>query len=134
MTDFARMLAKVGHTYATAELGHGNFTPTLLEIIEGSSPNPFHFVGGFEPTAPQEASPLTWREEVREGVRYVVVSISFIWLPKMPRFQVVVGSVLDPAQFPERSKKSQDVAQLASREARIQVAKAMGRYGSPRRR
>ena len=69
LSDFARMLAKVGHTYATAEIGNGNFIPSLLDIVEGKSANPFHFVGGFEPSAPQEQSPLTLREEAHEGVR-----------------------------------------------------------------
>jgi hypothetical protein len=104
LKDFARMLAKVGHTYATAEIGHGNFIPTLLDVIDDKSENPFHFVGGFEPYEAQEGHPLSLRDEVRDGVRYWVVSISLMSLPAMPRFQVVAGIALDPSPFPERSK------------------------------
>jgi hypothetical protein len=44
--DYGRMLAKVGHSYAVAELGLGNFRPLLLGTIHNQTPlNLSHFIG-----------------------------------------------------------------------------------------
>jgi hypothetical protein len=44
--DYGRMLAKVGHSYAVAKLGLGNFCPLLLDIIHNKSPlNLSHYIG-----------------------------------------------------------------------------------------
>ena len=44
--DYGRMLAKVAHSYAVAELGLGNFRPFLLDIIHNKSPlNLSHYIG-----------------------------------------------------------------------------------------
>ncbi|MGH8492483.1 MAG: HNH endonuclease [Moraxellaceae bacterium] len=126
---FAAMLSKVAHTFTTAEVGHGNFKPVLLDIIDGNFANPFHYVGGFEPSAPQEQSPLSLRKEAIAGNCYWIVSISLKSLPAMPRFQVVAGQVIDPAPFPERSRTAQDSAREAIKDARLLKAKEQGLYG-----
>ena len=36
--DFGRMLAKIAHSYAVAELGCGNFHPFLVDVIRGVKP------------------------------------------------------------------------------------------------
>lgn len=44
--DFGRMLAKIAHAYAAAELGCGNFHPFLVHVIRGVKPYFLpHFVG-----------------------------------------------------------------------------------------
>jgi hypothetical protein len=46
-TDLARMLAKIGHGYAVAEMGLGSFRPFLTEIILNRPPMYIgHYVGG----------------------------------------------------------------------------------------
>ncbi len=44
--DYGRMLAKIAHAYAVAELGCGNFQPFLVHIIRGIKPYYLpHFIG-----------------------------------------------------------------------------------------
>jgi hypothetical protein len=43
---FARLLAKIGHGYATAELGIDAFTPLTCDLIRGLSDDYFYTVGG----------------------------------------------------------------------------------------
>jgi len=129
--DFARMLAKVAHTFATAELGHGNFIPTLLDTIDGSFINPFHYVGGFEPSVHQEPSGLTLREEVIGETRHIVVSISLRSLPGIPRMQAVAGIPIEPCPFPRRSRQAQADEHLDMQRQRAALAKERGLYGRP---
>jgi hypothetical protein len=44
---FCRMLAKLAHSYAIAELGFGGFEPFLPDVILGRTPSISRFVGGF---------------------------------------------------------------------------------------
>lgn len=43
---YTRMLAKIAHSYATAELGYGNFQPFLKDVILGNDSMISHYVGG----------------------------------------------------------------------------------------
>jgi hypothetical protein len=44
--DYGRMLAKIAHSYAAAELGCGNFEPFLVHVIQGVKPYCLpHFIG-----------------------------------------------------------------------------------------
>ncbi len=52
MTDFAKLLAKVAHSYAVAELGLGAFHSFLPPLILGETLNLPDFVGGVAPSTP----------------------------------------------------------------------------------
>ncbi len=54
ITDFARLLAKIAHSYAVAELGFGAFHSFLPPLILGESLNLPDFVGGVAPLTPNE--------------------------------------------------------------------------------
>ena len=43
---FARLIAKIGHGYGTAELGFGTFTPLTTDLILGRSDDYYFYVGG----------------------------------------------------------------------------------------
>jgi HNH endonuclease len=44
--EFARLIAKISHSYCVAELGFDAFTPWLTEIIRNLSDDYFQFIGG----------------------------------------------------------------------------------------
>ncbi len=52
ITDFARLLAKIAHSYAVAELGLGAFNSFLPPLILGESLNLPDFVGGVASPTP----------------------------------------------------------------------------------
>jgi hypothetical protein len=45
---FARLLAKIAHSFVTAEVGHGNFIPFLPNYILRGKQGIFHYVGSVE--------------------------------------------------------------------------------------
>nr|WP_315244107.1 hypothetical protein [uncultured Albidiferax sp.] len=132
--DFARMLAKVAHTFASAILGHGNFEPLLLEIIEGTESNPWTYVGGFDPVLPQEVSGLSIIEQTLGDVRYWIVSVSLNALPETPRYQVVTGKALESARFPSRSHASKVTHRDQAKLDQAARALALGLYGTPKKK
>jgi hypothetical protein len=90
-----RMLAKIAHAYATAELGHGNFRPLLLDIILGKKPLYIsHYVGGIRDQEIPEGVDLHEIEIDNTGLgkgRYVVVRIQLFADRKLPEYYVVAG-------------------------------------------
>jgi hypothetical protein len=54
MVSFARMLAKIGHSYLTAFLGVDNFEPLVLDIMRGKMDFASHFIGGNLELSPPE--------------------------------------------------------------------------------
>ena len=53
--DFGRMLAKIGHSYAVAELGLDGFKPVLTNIIRGQRPFSLtHYIGSQVTTTERE--------------------------------------------------------------------------------
>ena len=90
---FARVLAKIAHTYACAMLGVGNFLPTLLPIIFGTSYYQKLYIGGYEPPKPLEERPLFIEEHpITEGT-YIMVNISLTKFPFSPRYQIIAGFI-----------------------------------------
>ena len=56
LLSFSRMLAKIGHAYATAVLGIDGFTPLLPKLIRGEISNWSHYVGGYGGKTPNVTS------------------------------------------------------------------------------
>lgn len=93
---YGRMLAKIAHSYAVAELGPRKFKPMLLDLILGRyGLHPSQLVGGewgsHEPDTPgSELHEITVK--LFSGLRdYYVVQIRLFSKLDMPRYLVVVG-------------------------------------------
>lgn len=91
--DVIRLLAKIAHGFACAELGSNAFQPLLLPLILGEEVAGSHFVGGFEPQLPQLDEALKLREVSLGATRFVAVDISLHFFAKTPRYQVVCGRI-----------------------------------------
>jgi hypothetical protein len=93
--EFSRMLAKIGHSYAIAELGEQAFRPILSDLILGRSTTPSYWVGGDASEEPPTTEPLLHRiylqNCVTSGIEYVLVAIRLFAFAGMPRYHVVVG-------------------------------------------
>jgi hypothetical protein len=93
-----RMLAKIAHAYAVAELGHGSFRPYLRDLIlRPDSGTASHFVGGLVgdhpmgPNGPLHKIEL-WRPR-RSGPSSLIAIIQLFAIHQMPIYQVVVGEM-----------------------------------------
>ena len=93
---FQRMLAKIGHSFAIAELGPHHFIPLLPRAIIGEDPwLPNHLVGGH----PDAVEPSEYLNEIglryqtsTDGRTFIVVQIRFFGTLGAPVYRVVVGS------------------------------------------
>ena len=101
---FARMLAKIAHAYAVAEIGADKFTPLLLDQILGTrAPRIGHLFGSerFNKPATKELHELSWdKETLSDGRAFYVVKIRLFACYGAPTHRVVVGEVLEPSQVP----------------------------------
>jgi hypothetical protein len=97
MRYFCRMLAKIGHAFATFELGVGGFTPILTDIIrdpDRSARTAIGFVGGLPspPTPPRSLHHLSvGRAAIAGGPTFVIVRIHLFAQLGAPVYSVVVG-------------------------------------------
>jgi hypothetical protein len=91
-TDLARMLAKIGHGYAMAELGLGSFKPLLTDIILNRPPMHIgHYVGGLFGHMPKadDLHLITLSDFWRRNL--VVVEVQLFADRELPVYVVVVG-------------------------------------------
>jgi hypothetical protein len=94
-----RMLGKIAHALAMAELGKGKFIPTLVEMILTGKPDRFNHIGG-DPDADKPSNTL---HELGLGYQranrknYVVATIRLFANQKGPTYHVVVGESLESA-------------------------------------
>jgi hypothetical protein len=90
---FCRMLAKIAHAHAVAELGMDAFEPLLPDLILGKSEDASHFVGsGDMGMAPQVPHQLEVGQGLgREDLKVVQVQL-FAYL-NTPVYLIVVGRV-----------------------------------------
>ena len=92
--SFIKMVAKIAHAYAIAELGYGTFKPLLLDLIlSRSNKHMFHLVGGsgtFDPIAsPYQISLADVSVENRS---LIAVSVRiFATEAASPTYLVIVG-------------------------------------------
>lgn len=98
MLTFSRMLAKIGHSYAVANLGLGSFRPLLPDLILGKSSTAPYLVGGDASTQPPATEPVLHHVYLQNcltrGVEYVLVAIRLFAFVGMPRYHVVVGETV----------------------------------------
>jgi hypothetical protein len=91
--DFGRMLAKIAHAYAAADLGCGNFHPFLVHAIRGVKPYYFpYFIGsgiGKEPPT-TDLHQIEFDESGTHN-RFVVVKIRLFSNRDTPTHYVVAG-------------------------------------------
>jgi hypothetical protein len=94
---FARMLAKIGHAYATAENRY-RFRPLLLDLILGETDTANYWVGGELQLPPVSDQPILHNISSRRctvnGLRtYLVVDLQLFAFFQTPLYHVVVGEI-----------------------------------------
>jgi hypothetical protein len=89
--EFFRMLAKIAHTFATAELGIGAFVPFLIPTIcDSDTSNCVQYIGGLEKTEP--ASNRLHELSLSYGRSGIVaVKIRLLAALETPTYFVAVG-------------------------------------------
>jgi hypothetical protein len=94
---FCSMLAKIGHSFAVAELGLAAFKPLLLDLIVNQDQNSIRLIGG-EPNLRPASGAL---HEIGLGYKrshgkdYVIATIRLFAAQGGPTYQVVAGESLE---------------------------------------
>lgn len=100
--SYCRMLAKIAHAYAVAELGESSFRPYLRNIIRGE---PFatvapllRWIGGDDksPPAAQHLHDIQWRVQTVNVSNFLVVSLRLFSFIGSPQYHIVVGELTRP--------------------------------------
>ena len=115
---FQRMLAKIGHSFAVAEMGIGAFIPLLPKAIIDEEPwQSNHLVGGY----PDEVPPSSYTNEIGlrhrtsvDGRPFIVVQIRLFGNLGAPVYYVVVGLpvLASSTAFDTQAIKNPDDIQL----------------------
>jgi hypothetical protein len=92
---FLRLLAKMAHGFAVAELGQPSFDPVLREFIRDMPLRAANWIGGDLENPPREPAlhRIGIHFEQVGTVRYVVVTIRLFCFLGTPQYHVVVGSL-----------------------------------------
>jgi hypothetical protein len=96
---YCRMLAKIAHSYAVAELGWNSFRPVLAEFICGKVlERGWHWIGGDTELPPpeQHLHDIKWGALTVNGTNYVMVSLRLFSFIGSPRYDIVVGELIRP--------------------------------------
>jgi len=101
---FCRMLAKIGHAYATAKVGRQFFSPLLPPLILGDTTDCYRFVGGFpqveELPAADTPFQISLGRETAFGKEYLVAKIRiFASLPGSRFYRTVIGEISKDTEF-----------------------------------
>lgn len=94
--EFARLIAKIGYGYATAELGSATFDPLVTDIIRGNSDDYFYTVGGSHDIGPATKGgdhKMNIHMLVKDGGILVIVDIRLFSQAETPDYHVVVGRI-----------------------------------------
>ena len=94
---FARLIAKIGHGYGTAELGFGTFTPLTTDLILGRSDDYYFYVGGswdIDAAIPggNHITNISFRF-TSSHTAWAVVDIRLFSAVETPSYHVVVGEI-----------------------------------------
>lgn len=90
---FFRLLAKIAHAFATAELD-GAFKPLLTQYIRGiDTRHPWGLIGGSATEPRSEKEYEISLSKIRVGfVEYVVVEIQLFARAALPKYRIVAGT------------------------------------------
>lgn len=94
-----RMLGKIAHAFAAAELGKGKFTPDLVEMILTGKPDQFNHIGGdpYGGTKSKALHELGLGYQRANNKNYVVAKICLFANHGGPIYHIVVGESLESA-------------------------------------
>jgi hypothetical protein len=98
--DYAKLLAKIAHTYAVARFGESTFEPILPNLITGKDAGAPYLLGGDKTGAPLNDQPRTLHDIYPQGcevggVPYLLVAVRLFAFLGMPRYSIVVGKIRD---------------------------------------
>lgn len=95
---FCRMLAKIAHSYAEAELGRSLFTPILTKYIIGNPIDRLQWIGCYdeipEPTAALHEIRIV--QETIQETNYLVIEIRLFACIGTPVHRILVGELMHP--------------------------------------
>jgi hypothetical protein len=98
--DYGRMLAKIAHSYAAAELGCGNFHPFLVHVILGVKPYHLpYFIGslqdfGGNKKLSDDLHEISLDNSIPSAEPYIVVRLRLFANRNTPTHLIVVGRKL----------------------------------------
>jgi hypothetical protein len=97
---YVRMLAKIAHAYAVAELGEKAFWPKLTRFIRGHRLKSLHWIGGNMnvPDLSPQFHDIRWHIDAFSGVHYLVVSLRLFSFFGGPQYHIVVGELARPIE------------------------------------
>lgn len=101
--EFTRLLAKIAHAYAVAELGFDAFEHALSLYIRNRPMKALEWIGGDIEIPPPRAGlhDIRWRIQRAGDSHYVVVDLRLFSFVGSPQYHVVVGALKRPLdQFP----------------------------------
>lgn len=99
LEKYCRMLCKVAHAYAVAELGQDAFHPALTDFIRGSPlHNCWHWIGGEWDNPPPSPSfhEIAWEIIAHDSRWFVAVDIRLFAFIGSPQYRIVVGELARP--------------------------------------
>jgi len=96
---YCRMLAKIAHSYAVAELGYKSFEPILARFIRGQPlENAWHWIGSDTALPPAEPHlhDIQWCVPTIDDTIYVMVSLRLFSFVGSPRYHIIVDRLTRP--------------------------------------
>jgi hypothetical protein len=89
------MMAKIGYSYAAAEIGTDSLHPMLADLVLARAPNAAylsHLIGGEGGPAPSDdfTNRIELVEHTINGVVYTVVTVQLFGFMGMPKYHIVV--------------------------------------------
>jgi hypothetical protein len=98
--DYAKMLAKIAHSYAVAKFGESTFESLLPDLILGKNANGPYFVGGDKSGAPLVDQPKILHDVYPQacdlnGEPHLLIGIRLFAFMGMPRYLIVAGKMRD---------------------------------------
>lgn len=96
------MLAKIGHSYAVANMPPNSFEPMLPNLILGNDTDLYasYLVGGDKSGWSPKSAPCLHSVYLQDctsgGVTYTLAGITLFEIVGMPRYHVIVGRKLGP--------------------------------------
>jgi hypothetical protein len=97
----ARMIAKVGHAFAIAELGHESFEDTYVnQLVKEGAPDWNYWIGGYNRGTEITASVLHELRFLRRGEELSVIVHLFVPYCPSDAYEVVVGRLRPGREVP----------------------------------